>query len=57
LTEIGTQRWGPQILIGIAPQIVDPISKITSISNLLSLPVERPGTLGGKRKKETSVEK
>ena len=46
--------WRPHILWG-SPQIVDPISKITPISDLLSyegcLSVERPRTLGGKRKK------
>ena len=47
---------GPQILMGVAPQVLDQISEITPISDLLSykgcLSVERPQTLGGRRKKK-----
>ena len=57
LTEIGT-TWavlGPKILMGVAPQILDPICKITPISDLLSykgcLSVERPRKLGSESKK------
>jgi len=54
---------GPANFNGGRPQIVDPISEITPISDLLSykgcLLVERPQTSVGKRKKkkETSAEK
>ena len=45
--------WCPQILMGVDPQILDQISKIIPISDLLSykgcLSVERPRTFGGEK--------
>jgi len=62
-TDLGSQRWGwlgPPNFNGGRPQILDQISKITPISDLLSykgcLSIERPWTFGAKEKK-TSVEK
>ena len=45
---------GPKIVMGFVLQILDQISKITPVSDLLSykgcLSVERPRTLGGDKK-------
>jgi len=61
-TEIRTQHWvglGPANFNGDCSQIVDPISKISPISDLLSykdcLSVERPRTLGDESKKRKKL--
>jgi len=57
LTEIGGSS--PQILMGVASQILDQISKITPISDLLHykgfLSVKRLRTFGGEKKEKEKI--